>query len=64
MKSCLGNLILLVKKKEEKNVKDSSLIKFMFYTFVMMVTDEFNNSTLNLGTEKNRVIHIFQNVFQ
>ena len=30
----------------------------------MMVTDEFNNSTLNLGTEKNRVIHIFQNVFQ
>lgn len=64
MKSCLGNLILLVKKKEEQNVKDSSLIKFMFYTFVMMVTDEFNNSTLNLGTEKNRVIHIFQNVFQ
>lgn len=64
MKSCLGNLILLVKKKEEQNVKDSSLIKFMCYTFVMMVTDEFNNSTLNLGTEKNRVIHIFQNVFQ
>ena len=64
MKSCLGNLILLVKKKEEQNVKDSRLIKFMFYTFVMMVTDEFNNSTLNLGTEKNRVIHIFQNVFQ
>lgn len=64
MKSCLGNLILLVKKKEEQNVKDSRLIKFMFYTFVMMVTDEFNNSTLTLGTEKNRVIHIFQNVFQ
>lgn len=62
MKSCLGNLILLVKKKKKQYVKDSSLIKFMF--FVMMVTDEFNNSTLNLGTEKNRVIHIFQNVFQ
>lgn len=33
MKSCLGNLILLVKKKEEQNVKDSSLIKFMFLYF-------------------------------
>lgn len=33
MKSCLGNLILLVKKKKNQYVKDSSLIKFMFLYF-------------------------------